>query len=135
MLLLLHRRIFNEENTIGDLYIDGNWQCYTLEDKDRYLEDGGEKVPKKTAIPRGTYKMVLDESIRFKKVLPRILAVPQFTGIRIHSGNTEADTEGCILVGMRKAPDSKSILQSRLALGFLMDELTATKEELQIQIV
>jgi hypothetical protein len=135
MILTLHRQIFNAESTLGDLYIDGDWQCYTLEDKDRYLENGGAKVAKQTAIPRGNYKVILDMSVRFQKVTPRLLKVPQFEWIRIHSGNTQADTEGCILVGMGKGPDQKSIIQSRMAFDFLMADLLAEEGEIKIKIV
>lgn len=86
-------------STIGDLFVDSAWECYTLEDEDRYLEDDGQKVYGKTAIPRGRYKVVLDWSDHFQRDMPHILGVPQFEGVRIHSGNSPADTLGCVLVG------------------------------------
>jgi len=87
---------------IGRLYIDGKYICYTLEGQLR--EVVGEpvaawKVDGATAIPRGKYKVVIDHSAHFGKDMLHILDVPGFEGIRIHGGNTEADTEGCILVG------------------------------------
>jgi hypothetical protein len=79
------------------------------------------KIPGKTAIPRGIYRVVLDYSVRFQRQMPHILDVPGFEGIRIHSGNTAADTEGCILVGLTKA--NSFIGQSRIAFDRLFDSL------------
>lgn len=100
--LTLIRTDMNADKTFGLLDIDGGFFCHTLEDADRKLESGGEKVYGKTAIPRGTYQVVVDYSNRFKRLMPRLVAVPGFTGIRIHTGNTAADTDGCILVGDRR---------------------------------
>lgn len=88
-----------DKATLGRLYVDDDQFCYTLEDKDRQMENDGVKVYGKTCIPRGTYKVVIDYSNHFGRMLPHILDVPSFEGIRIHPGNTDADTEGCILVG------------------------------------
>jgi len=85
--------------TEGKLYIDDVFECYTIEDEDRLLEVGGKKVQNLTAIPRGMYKVVMSMSNRFNKLLPEVLQVPGFTGVRIHAGNSSKDTEGCIIVG------------------------------------
>ena len=97
MLFILHRKYLKESYTIGALYVDGIYFCDTLEDKVRE-----EKIKNETAIPYGTYKVVLTESPKFKRELPLLLDVPRFTGIRIHRGNTDSDTSGCILVGENK---------------------------------
>ncbi len=109
----LVREECGEKCTIGKLYIDGVFYAYTLEDTDRKLEDGGVKIYGQTAIPRGTYEVIIDFSNRFKRELPRLLDVPNFSGVRIHPGNTAADTEGCILVGLSRGIDS--VGQSRAA--------------------
>ena len=88
MKLKLIRQFGTEGFTEGKLYIDDVFECYTVEDEDRHLEAGGTKVYGRTAIPKGSYEVVLSMSNRFKKLLPEILNVPGFAGIRIHTGNT-----------------------------------------------
>ena len=109
MRLTLIRKYKLPTYTIGKLYIDGEYFCDTLEDKDRGLTDSmfvseisKIKIKKETAIPTGTYKVTITYSNRFKKNMPLINDVKGFEGIRIHSGNTNQDTEGCILVGFNK---------------------------------
>jgi hypothetical protein len=86
--------------TTGRLLIDGVFQCWTLEDVVR-----PSKIAHETAIPAGTYKVVITESNRFKRRLPLLVDVPGFDGIRIHPGNSADDTDGCILVGTSKTVD------------------------------
>lgn len=86
-------------HNFGQMWIESIYFGETLEDKDRYLESGGEKVHGETAIPRGRYKVTLSLSQRFGRVMPEVHEVPGFAGVRIHGGNTEANTEGCILLG------------------------------------
>jgi hypothetical protein len=93
--LELVRSTFGENTTTGDLYADGVWECFTLEDRVR----PGPKVPGETAIPEGVYNLVITPSPRFKRRLPLLVNVPGFDGIRIHPGNSHKDTEGCLLVG------------------------------------
>ena len=103
------RHFKGEEYTIGRLYIDDVYYCDTLEDKVRDIKKDG-KVYGQTAIPTGIYDLKLSVSKRFGRLLPEILNVPHFTGIRIHRGNTHFDTHGCILVGFNK--EKGKVLQS-----------------------
>lgn len=122
MELRLKRIAKKETYTIGRLYIDGVRYCDTLEDTDRGLrqEDGAaackaKKVYGKTAIPTGTYTVVVTYSPKFKRQMPKVLAVPGYSGILFHWGNTAEDTEGCILVG--KNTKVGQVLQSRKTFG------------------
>jgi uroporphyrinogen-III synthase len=95
--------------------------AYSLEDVDRQLETGGKKIKAQTAIPRGTYAVVIDFSNRFQKQMMHVLNVPQFEGIRIHAGNTDKDTEGCILLG--KVRSDNAVFNSREAVNALFDKV------------
>jgi hypothetical protein len=131
MKLQLIRKTFTEKSTIGLLSVDGVFECYTLEDKVRDV-----KIAGVTAIPYGVYKVILNYSNRFKKILPLLLEVENFEGVRIHSGNTDADTEGCILVGKTRGEDS--IGNSKIALNDLVQKITLAierKEEVEIEIL
>lgn len=86
-------------HNFGQLFADGQLLGETLEDPDRALEIGGKKIHGETAIPRGRYKVALSFSERFQRLMPLICDVPGFVGVRIHGGNTEANTEGCPLLG------------------------------------
>ena len=121
MKLLLIRDPSGENCTHGKLYVNGVFECFTLEDVDRKLENGGEKIYGRTAIPRGTYEVIINFSQRFKRDMPLLLNVPGFAGVRIHSGNTAEDTEGCILVGGSRG--DQRVNNSRVAFGKLFDQL------------
>ena len=97
-------RIFKGASyTIGRMYLDGEYFCDTLEDAVRDFGDNGEgKIYGKTAIPTGAYDVILSHSPKFKRMLPELLNVPYFEYIRIHAGNTDEDSHGCILVGENK---------------------------------
>lgn len=101
MKLFLQRFAQTPEYTVGRLYIDNKFYCHTMEDVVRDLNKE-EKIIGKTAIPEGTYKVIVNRSPRFKRDLPRLLDVPYFEGILIHRGNTAKDSGGCILVGENK---------------------------------
>ena len=124
MELTLQRRPTVKETTLGDLSIDGVFECYTLEDVVREipgLSVDKWKIPGITAFPAGRYALTMVDSGRFGPDTFSLTDVPGFTSVRIHSGNTAVDTEGCILVG-RKAGDS-SISESKLALAQLKEKV------------
>lgn len=102
MNLTLKRIAKRDTYTVGQLYIDGRYWCDTLEDRVRDLSKE-RKVAGETAIPAGTYDVVVNISPKFKRLLPRLLSVPHFEGVLIHRGNTATDSAGCILVGENKA--------------------------------
>lgn len=138
MKLLLERDPTGLTCTIGHLSVDGESFCATLEDPVREIP--GQPVSKwkvagDTAIPAGTYKVDVTYSPRFKRDLPLLLGVPGFEGVRIHAGNTNADTEGCILVGTWNG--GEFIHNSRLQLAALMDLLEIaeiSKRDVTIEI-
>ena len=108
MKLTLKRIALRPTYTIGKLYIDDVYFCDTIEDTVRDLnkngkfDNGEKKVHSKTAIPYGTYEIKWTYSPRFKKYTTQLMNVPSFEGIRIHAGNTSADTEGCLILGKNK---------------------------------
>lgn len=112
MTITVNRKYFTDKETIGELYINDKFFCYTLEDEIREI-----KVAKETAIPYGTYPVKITYSNKFGKLMPIIENVPNFEGIRIHVGNTEKDTDGCLLVGFNRTENS--ITQSTLAYNAL----------------
>ena len=143
MNILLERIARKGEYTIGRLYIKGEHLCDTLEDTDRGLsQDMSEaeikthKVHGQTAIPTGEYRIDMRTiSPRFKRILPRLIAVKGFQGVLIHSGNTAADTEGCILVGENRKVGM--LLNSRATLDKLfarMKKAQADGEEIKLLI-
>lgn len=106
MKIELHRKWRRKGYSIGILYINGQRICETLEDEDRGLSSDmsltdikAKKIKGETAIPLGYYKVAYTYSPRFKRMLPLLVDVPGYEGIRIHSGNKAKDTEGCILCG------------------------------------
>lgn len=125
--LNVKRLVFSEESTVGELSINGEFECYTLEDKVRPV-----KIKGKTAIPSGRYEVIINFSQRFQRQLPLLLKVPDFEGVRIHPGNTAANTEGCILVGETK--DENFVGHSRLAFDRLFEKLKAASQTEKIFI-
>lgn len=130
---IIIKRIFKgPDYTIGRLSIDGKYFCDTLEDT---VRAPGVKIPGKTAIPAGQYKIKLTESLRFGRLMPRLENVPGFTGVLIHSGNSSEDTEGCILVGKNRVKGK--VLDSRETFARLFKLLFVSErggEALEIEI-
>lgn len=141
MIITITRNNLNKRRSIGKLVMP-SFTCYTLEDTDRGLKQDlplegikAIKVYGKTAIPYGKYEVVVSYSNRFKKMLPLLLNVPGFEGIRIHPGNIAEDTEGCILLGLNKSIDS--ITSSRIAMSRFMTHLMLhlKSEKVYVEVV
>lgn len=141
---LLLKRKFKGTYTIGDFYIDGVLFCNTIEDETRTLPPlcsdtmqgigcrCKEKKYAQTAIPCGTYKVTMTYSPRFKRLLPYLHNVPHFLGILIHSGTTEGDSAGCIIVGKNSVKGK--VTESRVTLDKLIAILSKEKD-VTIEIV
>ena len=127
MKILVKRLHFTANSIVGEMYVDGKFECYTIEDIEREV-----KVMGKTAIAKGTYKVIINMSNRFKRQLPLLLNVPNFEGVRIHPGNTALDTEGCILVGRTRAVDF--VGESRKAFTKLFEKMLLAKTPITITI-
>ena len=118
MLIEVIRVRQHDTYTVGNLSVDGKHICMTLEDPVREVEGQPVQVwkePGQTAIPVGRYAVEMTYSNRFQRIMPQLMNVPGFSGVRIHSGNTDADTEGCLLVGMSWG-GTDFISESRIAL-------------------
>jgi hypothetical protein len=116
--LKLTRKWLTENSTIGELTVDGKFECFIIEDN---YPTPYKKIPGKTAIPAGRYQVIVNLSNRFKVDMPLVCNVPEYQGIRIHPGNTSADTEGCLLPGRRRKVDK--VLESKLAYEALFTKL------------
>lgn len=131
MILTLKRKLMFGEPpcTIGELYVNGAFRYFTLEDQ---IRPAGQKIKHQTAIPAGTYQVVMGWSNRFQRIMPRLVNVPMFEGILIHAGNDHEDTSGCILVGRRRGEGR--ILESRAAFGELYGILAEASKTEKITI-
>ncbi len=105
--------------TIGELLVNGEHECFTLEDVVR--PPGAPKVFGETAIPYGIYSVVITYSPHFQRDMPLLVGVPKFEGVRIHPGNTVADTEGCLLVGVGRG--NSTVTGSRIAFEALYPKI------------
>ena len=138
MELILKRIAKRKTYTIGRLYIRrqvvdeylagtaDDYFCDTLEPTWRDYEHGAYKVKGRSAIPEGRYAVVISWSPKFGAWLPILLGVPKFEGIRIHAGNTAADTEGCILIGKNR--EVGKVLDSRKWLYELKQKIVEAKD-------
>jgi Family of unknown function (DUF5675) len=129
MKLELIRQVFTNDFTLGELLMDGVHFCYTVEDA---VRPTGEKIFGKTAIPYGSYEVKMTMSNRFKVMMPLLCNVPNFEGVRIHSGNTSADTDGCLIVGNIRTKDG--VAESRKACALLYDHIEQSDSAVSITI-
>ena len=117
------KRVVNEEYRTYEVE---DYFCDTLEPTWRDYKNGGHKIKGHSAIPEGRYAVVISYSPKFEAWLPILLGVPMFSGIRIHAGNTAADTEGCILVGRNKLVGQ--VVDSRIWLHRLKKKIVEAKD-------
>lgn len=137
MELKLVRSVFTTSDTFGKLYLNNDFFAFTCEDVVRDLgANCAGKVQNETAIGYGKYEVVLSFSNHFNKYLPLLLNVPCFEGIRIHGGNTNNDTEGCILVGEQGDMKTKiwNCASKVISLVSLLKSIEQ-KEKMYIEIV
>lgn len=123
-ILTLNRKIFTDKSTVGDLYFRGNLFSQTLEDSCRRS-----KIPGETAIPPGRYEVVLTNSPRFKRIMPRLLNVPGYEGVLIHWGNDARQTEGCLLIGSYNPENPDWVSSSRKTFDRLYETLANIHDE------
>lgn len=133
MEVILHRAHKKPTYSIGKMYIEGRPWRDSCEDPDRGLnmwmpksEIAAKKIVGDTAIPTGRYELDLTYSPAFKRELPLVKGVPCWDGVRIHGGNSTADTRGCILPGDNKAVGK--VLNSRKAEDEFVSLLRAAKQ-------
>jgi len=129
MKLFIARKLGTKGYTAGRLYVDGVFECFTLEDEVREIQGkpvSEWKIHGENAIPKGIYSVIINHSPRFNKPLPLLLDVPGYTGVRIHAGNLAKHTEGCILVGLDDGNAEDSFLgRSREAMNKLQPKIKA----------
>ena len=121
--LFLLRYKFSQTTTLGELYINGEFLCYTLEDAYR----GEIKIAGITCVQANTYNVVLNMSPKFKRILPLLIDVDNFTGVRMHKLNSHEETDGCIGVGLRVDDEKMIIWRSKEAEELLVEKLTGYK--------
>ena len=129
MELKVLRKELTAKSTIGELHVDGKFECFTLEDAVRPV-----KIKGLTAIPAGVYEVVVNFSQRFQRPLPLLLNVPNFDGVRLHAGNTDADTEGCLLVGKTKGADFIGASRAAFDAVFAKIQRATAREKVFIEI-
>lgn len=135
MRLELKRKWLTREATVGELFINGQFECFILEDQTREIPGipvEQWKVKGKTAIPVGRYRVVITFSNRFKRDLPLLENVPGFAGIRIHPGNKAVDTEGCLLPGLDRKINE--VQRSRIAFDELFRKIAGAEGQVWIEI-
>lgn len=132
MNIVVDRKTFTSNSTIGSLSIEGVFECYTLEPTYREVIDqpvASWKVQNQTAIPAGTYLIVLAPSARFKRTMPHLQSVPGYDGVEIHWGNYPRDTDGCTLVGQFNQVDQPDFIgDSMKAFNVLFPKLQAASD-------
>lgn len=127
--IVVKRSWFSNKATVSDFTM-GGFSCFCLEDT---VRQDGIKIYGRSAIPKGQYQVIINDSQRFKRPMPLLLGVPGFDGVRIHSGNTDADTEGCLLLGVYFDPKIIDFIgQSHLAFESFFPKLEALLKTKQV---
>ncbi len=130
MELKLIRETYTKDSTIGRLFINGVFFCYTLEDAVRE-----KKIKNITAIDAGKYEVIINYSNRFKQLMPLLIGVKNYEGVRIHWGNYSKDTEGCLLLGSTKGVDFVGNSKKTYAVLLSKMKQAIQREKIFIEIV
>ncbi len=137
MELLLHRKIFNENSTEGNLYVDGKWFANSIEDKTRAKAGFWQKLLKvygKTAIPYGRYPVLVTWSNRFKRPMVGVFNVNDFEGIRVHWGVSELSSAGCIIISYKDDDKNHKLIFDKQATEDLIKIVTEKQKTEKIFI-
>jgi hypothetical protein len=135
MRMVLERKFFTDKYTEGNLYIDGKWFCHVIEDVVRAKPNKWKsslKVWGKTAIPYGTYPVLVTWSGKFKRQLTGIFNVPDFEGIRIHNGKNETSSAGCLIVSYKAGKGY--VVNDKKAMNDICDMVTEAQKKGKIFI-
>jgi hypothetical protein len=132
--------IKNQPFTISEMFVNDEFFSHVMEDRDRDIYQDkpllvkARKIKHETAIPYGRYEVVMSYSEKFKAFLPLLTNVPYFDGIRIHAGNTQNDSSGCLLPGNK---DGDKVVSSKLYTGKLIKLIqdALKKEKVFVTIV
>lgn len=137
MKLKLVRKIFNKTSTEGNFYVDEKWFCNTIEDVTRSepgIWNKGIKIFGETAIPYGRYEVLVTYSNRFKRLLPILLNVPDFEGIRIHNGTSEKSSLGCVIVSYKDDDKTHKLINDKGAMNDLTKLILKAQKTQKIYI-
>lgn len=132
MIATVYRKKYLEDRTLGEMFVNGAHFCYTLEDAVRLP---GVKIKDKTAVPAGVYRLDVNKSPKFGRVMPLLLNVPNFDGVRVHGGNGPENTSGCLLIAYSLAAGDKIYGTAEADFTKICQNLLATGDKLYLNVI